>query len=173
MALRNPINHNSGSHVEQRPCPRTDFQPIILVTLHFFFIRIWGQPGSGSERPALFSGLQSQGRGKSPETKPWGLLGAQVTPIYKMSLFKNQVQISLLVFFQGVGEGAVISSQGPSELCLLCLASIESFPSWLWHQTELGRTKIQLYSSSWVSLPIKLQCSFKSLQVSSLGLAVG
>lgn len=103
----------------------------------FSLIRIWGQPGLGSERPALFCSLQSQGRGKSPGTKRWGLLGAQVTLIYKMSLFKSQVQISLLVFFQGVEEGAVISYQWPLRTLPPVPGIKGMFPLWLWHQTEL------------------------------------
>lgn len=92
---------------------RLDLQPITFL-LPSVFILTWtgGKPGLGSEQPALFGSFQSQGRGQSPDTKPWGLQGTQVTLIYKMSLFKSQVQISLLIFFQKVGEeGAAIPCQ--------------------------------------------------------------
>lgn len=118
----------------------------------------------GYEGPALFGSLQSLRRGKSPETKLWRLLGAQVTLINKMSLFKSQAQISLLVFFQRVGDGAFISRQQPLRtLCPMLNIKGTFLPPGCGTQPSCEWTQLQLHSSSQVIFSIKWKCPFKSL----------
>lgn len=60
----------------------------------------------------FFGSLQSQDQ--SSDSKPWGLRGAQVTMVNKMSPLESQVQISSPIFSLKVGEErAAISCQWP------------------------------------------------------------
>ena len=83
--------------------PPLDLQPMAFSAHPVFsWIHFGGKPDLGSEQPAPFGRLQSQGQ--SSHTKPRGLRGAQVTLMNEMNSFQSQVQNSSLVCPLKVGE---------------------------------------------------------------------
>lgn len=70
--------------------PPLDLQPMAFSAYPVFsWIHFGGKPDLGSEQPAPFGRLQSQGQ--SSHTKPRGLRGAQVTLMNEMNSFQSQV----------------------------------------------------------------------------------
>lgn len=79
----------------------------------------------------------------------------------------------MLVFFQRVREGAAISYQTPLQTLspMLGIKGIPTPTPQLWPLGRPGNKYNSSFILKWGFPPIKWQCSFKSAQWSSLGLA--